>query len=174
MTSTTRGRGRPKGSEKDDGQVLTAIADLVLINPKLRPTTAMRRVRPKAADADIRRWQTKWKARKETLLAGAGVRAADAQRRHREDRTIERTKANIAAIGALHRTPSMLAARGIELGAAMKALDAYHKSPIMRALEELHNNPTIRLMREIENSSALRFTRENQKRISDLIRLGYL
>lgn len=74
-------RGRPVGSEIDDSEILNAIADQIVENPKLRPTTAMRRIAPKASGAQIRRWQSKWSNRKSEFISSASCRQK--QRRQR-------------------------------------------------------------------------------------------
>ena len=184
MSNSNKGRGRPKGSEKDDSKVLAAVADLILANSKLRPTTAMRRIKPKAADADIRRWQAKWKERREGLLSEAQVRA-DSARRHNEELATG-GKVGLAAMGGLLDTPVMRAACGISRSPAMKVLEAYHSSPAMRAMREIENNPTMRMMRELrdsptmrllrqmENSPAVRIAREHQKLMDKLKGIGFL
>lgn len=75
-----RGRGRPKGSGINDDREMRQIADMLLENPKLKPTTAMHRIlrdsRYEASTdtARIRRWQDKWKVGKELFLAEASER----------------------------------------------------------------------------------------------------
>jgi hypothetical protein len=58
----TRGRGRPKGTGRQgDVAVLREIAGLLLGNPTLKPTTAIRRVTVTDDPSTIRRFQVKWK-----------------------------------------------------------------------------------------------------------------
>jgi hypothetical protein len=74
MSDSKRGKGRPKGSETNDANVLNAMADMILADPGLRPTSAMRSVVPDATPAAIRRYQDKWKNRRDSLLADAQER----------------------------------------------------------------------------------------------------
>jgi hypothetical protein len=81
MTSPKPQRGRPLGSGKDDSRALALIADYLVRDSSLKPTTAMKRVMLSgkgwgATDATLlRRWQVKWKQHGETLLATARERA---------------------------------------------------------------------------------------------------
>src|SRR3546814_16376115 len=57
-----RGRGRPVGTGLDDGPTLNKMADIMVANPAMRPTTAMRRAIDKPGPSVVRRLQVKWKA----------------------------------------------------------------------------------------------------------------
>jgi hypothetical protein len=68
MSEDKRSRGRPRGSGKDDSTIMTQIANILVRNPSLKPTTAMRKILLTQEDSDpmndptvIRRWQRKWK-----------------------------------------------------------------------------------------------------------------
>jgi hypothetical protein len=75
MTTQKRTRGRPRGSGKDDSPYLARVAQLLLRDPSLRPTTAMKRVLATRKDWGVsdetllRRWQVKWKAQGQALIA---------------------------------------------------------------------------------------------------------
>jgi hypothetical protein len=73
-----RPRGRPKGTGKDDSAALNRIADLLVGNPSLKPTTAIRRIGVHN-ESDTRRLQVKWKASGAALLAAARVRKDEAK-----------------------------------------------------------------------------------------------
>jgi 2-succinyl-5-enolpyruvyl-6-hydroxy-3-cyclohexene-1-carboxylate synthase len=69
-----RSRGRPKGTGIDDEHHLIAVAVILLDNPKMKPTTAMRRrmIEVKVPDtkeaACLHRWQEKWKAGRDRYI----------------------------------------------------------------------------------------------------------
>ena len=178
MTSSKRTKGRPKGSEKDDNAVLAGIADRIFCDPALRPTTAMRQLRRKPTDAEIRRWQSKWKSRKDSLLADASVRA-EARAQREADRvsagTTHRTNlTRLAAMGGLLDTPVMRIARGLDVSPAMKAMEAYRNSPAMRLIREMENSPTMRLIRQLEDSGIMRMVRQQQQMAEKLSKFGYM
>lgn len=82
MSTHKRARGRPRGSGKNDAPHLALVADLIVCEPSLRPTTAMKRVMRSRKDwgaSDetlLRRWQVKWKAGAAGFLAAARDRAS--------------------------------------------------------------------------------------------------
>jgi hypothetical protein len=177
MTNLKITKGRPKGSEKDDNAVLTALADMIFANPALRPTTAMRHFRRKATDAEIRRWQSKWRDRKEALLALAAAR--DEAKRQRDTNrgsggSSRRTSlAELAAMGGLPDTRIMRMARGLDISPAMKAIEAYQNSPAMRLAREIENNPAVRLMRQLEDNGIMKIVRQQQEMADRLARYGF-
>jgi hypothetical protein len=81
MTTDKRPRGRPRGSGKNDTAFLARIADLLVRDPSMRPTTAMKRVMSSSEgwqeteETLLRRLQVKWKQQGETLLMAAHERA---------------------------------------------------------------------------------------------------
>jgi len=64
-------RGRPRGTGKNDEPTLAAIADLLVANSSLKPTTAIKRLLGRPTEAVVRRLQIKWKAHRDRLLRGA-------------------------------------------------------------------------------------------------------
>jgi hypothetical protein len=86
MATENRPRGRPPGEGKKDSPYLAQVADLVLSDPSLKPTTAMKRVMRNpnywgASDETLlRRWQVKWKANRTVYLAAARDRAESLRR----------------------------------------------------------------------------------------------
>lgn len=72
-----RPRGRPKGSGLNDLPKLARIADLLVLHPQLKPTTAMKRLGA-TDETTIRRLQVKWKAGAEAYMTAARRRVIDA------------------------------------------------------------------------------------------------
>jgi hypothetical protein len=75
MTIEKRKRGRPVGSCKDDSPLLARVADILLLSPKLKPTTAIKRVLALPDPSPIRRLQSKWKQGGSNYLQQANARA---------------------------------------------------------------------------------------------------
>lgn len=96
MTYDRKRRGRPKGSEKDDTKILVAIADMLTENPDMKATAAMRRIKRDASDAEIHRWQDKWKQRKTGLLAEAAVRLMRSNEKERRKKPSRRPEFRVS------------------------------------------------------------------------------
>jgi hypothetical protein len=69
-----RGRGRPRGAGKPDGPALRSIADLMVAEPDLKWTTAIKRTIGSQNPSAIRRLQVKVKEDGATLLEEARQR----------------------------------------------------------------------------------------------------
>jgi hypothetical protein len=86
MTIEKRRRGRPLGEGRKYAPYLAQVADLIVKDPSLKPTTAMKRIMHDRTDwgaSDetlLRRWQVKWKGEYEFYLTAARNRA-ESQRR---------------------------------------------------------------------------------------------
>ena len=76
MKTEKRQRGRPIGTGLDDSPELSALADVLLEFPNLKPTTAMRKILLRPSEAAVRRLQSKWKKQREGLLDEAEQRLA--------------------------------------------------------------------------------------------------
>lgn len=173
MTNMNKRKGRPKGSEKDDSAALMAIAEMILANPRLRPTTAMRRHKKKATQSEIRRWQVKWKERGEALLAQAQVRAEAHKAAQASVGSSRRLNiAELGRMGGFLDPSAMQAARGLDLSPSLKAFMAYQDSPTMKLMREIEESPTLRVFRQMENSGVLRMVREHQQMIDKLTKFG--
>lgn len=180
-----RGRGRPVGTGLDDGPTLNKMADIMVANPAMRPTTAMRRAIDKPGPSLVRRLQVKWKAGSAEYLAAAHARRAAAsapvparrvsaaysprmsrQLMQAQRKMQEALGPGLQAAQAMMTSPAMLAAqeaaRRLQESPAMRALEEYRNSPTMRALEEYQNSPTMRAIRELLDSPAMRAMRELQ------------
>ena len=171
MNSNKRSRGRPIGTGLDDGPTLTKVADMMVANPLLRPTTAIRRALAKPEPSNIRRLQVKWKAGKAGYIADAQARRAVASTPARRvsasysPRTgrhlMEAQRKMQEALGPGFRAAQeMMNSPGMR--AAQEAARRYQESPAMRAIEELQNSPTMRLIRELQDSPMMRAAREMQ------------
>ena len=71
MTIEKRRRGRPLDSCKDDSHLLAQVADILVSDRKLKPTTAIKRVLASPDPSPIRRLQSKWKQDGSVYLAQA-------------------------------------------------------------------------------------------------------
>lgn len=193
MNSSKRSRGRPVGSGLDDRPTLKKVADMIVANPSLRPTSAIRRALDKPEPSNIRRLQVKWKAGKAEYIAEAQARRAGASMPARRVSApySPRTGRNIVeahrkmqeALGPGFRaaqemmnSPGMRAAQEVarryQENPALRAIEEFRNSPAMRAIEELQNNPTVRLMRELQDSPMMRAAREVEK-VQRLINGGF-
>lgn len=98
----SRRRGRPPGSGKDDAPLLDAVADLLVSDPTLRPTTAIKRViytQKSTGTRDeslTRRLQGKWRAQADDLLQKARERRAPTATPDKQN-NIGKTMQNITA-----------------------------------------------------------------------------
>ncbi len=182
MTSQNkRGRGRPIGTGKDDAPTLSKVADLIVANPALRPTTAIKRVLDRLDPSIIRRLQVKWRAGKEEYLAQArsrrAVTVAPARRASvsYSPRTARQLMAaqramqdalggsHLASVQAALNDPGLRAMREVMSSPAMQeAMRRYQESPAMKAIEEFRSSPTMRAIEELHNSPTMRAMRELQ------------
>lgn len=151
----TKKRGRPRGTGKNDTPYLAQVAEFMVVDPKLKPTTAMKRViatrRNWGATDDtlLRRWQDKWKNVGADLLSAAKERAASKPIRSSGYRsspgygTVTET-ATMMLMRAIDDTPMMKAMRAIEESTTMKLMRE------MQRIEDLIDPPWQRKMREQE------------------------
>jgi hypothetical protein len=179
-----RGRGRPVGTGKDDAPTLSRMADLMLANPNLRATTAMKRILDTIDPPVIRRLQVKWRAEADRYLEQARARravAATPSRRTNAQYTPRTTRqlagaqraihdalgmSHLASIQAALNNPALRAAREMmgspAMLAAQEAARRYRESPAMQAIEAFRSSPTMRAIEELQNSPAMQAMRELQ------------
>ncbi len=149
MTNIKRQRGRPRGSGKDDTPSLIWIADLLVRNPSMKPTAAMKLLIKERKDWGatettlLRRWQVKWKANGDKLLAAAHESALP---RPPAVPTQFTTFSLMQALKAVESLPFFKIIRD--------AQETAEKSPWVKTMREMENSPFIRAIREIENSPA--------------------
>lgn len=186
MNNNKRGRGRPIGTGLNDSPTLAKVGDMIAANPKLRPTTAIKRALSKLDPSTIRRLQVKWKAGAAEYLAEAEARRAAASApipvrrasvpyfprtgRHimeAQRRMQEALGPGFRAAQELMNSPGMRAAqdaaRRYQESPAMRAIEELGNSPTMRAIEELQNSPTMRAICELQDSPMMRAAREMEK-----------
>jgi hypothetical protein len=142
MATENRPRGRPPGEGKKDSPYLAQVADLVVSDSSLKPTTAMKRVMRSRNDwgaSDetlLRRWQVKWKANHTVYLAAAHDRA-ESQRRAAAARSCVET---------LRQWDELL--KGLQNSPTLKKWD--------ELLKGLQNSPTLRqwdeMLKGLQNS----------------------
>lgn len=166
MSTDKRKRGRPTGTGKNDNLFLQRVAELLIADPRLKPTTAIKRVIYKRADQSeqdvtlVRRLQGKWKVVGTELLQAA---------RHRADqkaaadkivpvRTGQRATSRLydEAIGQLAITDTLSRmTRGLDISRSLqKAMNPLGDtmSKIMeqeRRFRDLMDPPALRAMREL-------------------------
>lgn len=163
--------GRPRGDGIDDERELAAMADMLLANPTMRPTTAYKRIVRRPEQSAIRRIQAKWRDRRETFLTAATERRAQAQAR-----TAARTVSSGSSGSSSMRLATEAAARRIdgfvaglafgrdvqtELSALATLRDAVDP-PAVRRLRELTQNPLANAMRAMDGHPSLRAMRAGQ------------
>jgi hypothetical protein len=160
-------RGRPKGSDlKSDTKLLHAVADLILADPALTPTAAIKKVVPEWTDTITRRLRGKWKAQSEALLEQARERREQRALRDAAYGTSSGTLGGIpSGASLLHflNSPAYRWMREIENNPVFKLQRELANNPLIRMQRELANNPAVRMMREIQNNPAVRFAREQQR-----------
>lgn len=187
MTSQ-RKRGRPKGSCIDDMPVMKDMADLMVSEPGMKPTTAFRRLTKSRNPSERRRIQMKWRlvglkllaeaearrahaigpsvASTELALIRAARQAAQAQEHMRIALGLDNPfysvfddwKKNSATIEAALEVGRL--ARQAFDSPAVKLAREFHDSPAARLAREIYDSPSARLAREMYNSPEMRLMRE--------------
>jgi len=170
MTSPKRPRGRPRGKGKNDTPALMKVADILVREPALRPTTAMRHVISTRKDwgaSDptlLRRWQEKWKQQGEALLA-------DTRERARPKLAPQPSFNQMAAIAATAQRAAMIDAATLRtVSAHMKAIKSVLESPVIKKWTDLNRftDPTMKLWADKNHwrdaiAPALRFSEEHRR-----------
>ena len=160
MVEIKRGKGRPKGSEKDDSLVLATIANAIIANPSLKPTTAMRQYNRRASHAEIRRWQAKWSERKLPLLDEAKVRVE--ARNCRSAAPGGGIPAGGNLLNDLAKASRYANGLGLDL-ATIKILQAtFEDGPMSRAMRGMHTNDLTTKVRALHDNALLKIARQVQ------------
>jgi hypothetical protein len=185
--NSKRGRGRPRGSGLNDTGTLMQIADMMARIPRLRPTTALRRIDPDVNQATVRRIQAKWREQGSRLLAEALARLRSrtqgtASSRPKVNRGFDYarrlfneglgvnapaplTVTQLAAAEVARRAQEIVAMATVRtsmMSSAMLTARYFADSPTMRAIREFHDNPTMRAIREFHDNPTMRAIREAQ------------
>lgn len=148
MTTMGKGRGRPHGTGLNDEPVLAKMADLMVANPKLKPTTAFKRVEAEPDASTIRRIQTKWKASGKRFLERAQSKVATA---------LANSKPLAQPVCDLSRLDKVaLAASGLPTSFGASEVYKMTNSPALQTMRDTYNSPTMRTMREIYDGSAMK------------------
>ncbi len=154
MGNAIRLLGRPRGSGKNDAPYLAKVAELLIGDPSLKPTTAMKRVIRGRTDWDandptlLRRWQVKWKADGPSLLCAAQKRV--------------RYQHRAASVGSSELLWTQ-AAKDFENSPWMRAIRATENLPIMRVIKDMENSPWLRAIRAMENLPIMRVIKDMEK-----------
>jgi hypothetical protein len=175
MTTEKRSRGRPVGSGKKDGGYLARVADELLANPKLKPTTAIKHVIYNRADQTerddtlVRRLQGKWRTSKAEHFDAAQKRLDSRQFEGVSVRQLVNTlrdpevQRSIREAGMRIR----LFAENIANSPAAKALAQFANSPMGKALANYADSPAAKRMAQLHNSPAYENMRRNLERIQN-------
>lgn len=159
MTDDRKPKGRPKGTEMDDSAMLATIADMLVANPDMKATSAMRRIKPQASDAEIHRWQDKWKRRKVELLKEAKARDAAAMRKKAERAPVAPTSVDMIRF-----------ASGLTGLPTLDPIWKFLKSPEMQAIQELYKNGTMKVIQDLKKPEmeAARRLAENARQAREM------
>lgn len=184
--TTKRGRGRPRGTGKNDTPYLTQAANFMVADPKLKPTTAMKRVIATREDWGeseetlLRRWQVKWKDAGSALLAVAKERANAKRdtayfpaREHGEMAAFHGFEGLAAMTAAFDESPMMKAVREIENSPMMKIMRDFENSPMTKAMRAVENSPMMKTMREAQRVQDM-IDPSSLRRVRDLLDPLYL
>lgn len=186
-----RRRGRPPGTGKDDSAVLREVARLRTSNPKLRPTTAMKRVVKDWTDTIIRRLQAKWRRDGAAFMAAAANRAmappvpqrhmgqhlelqvARAQRAMDEALGVARSPN--PSVGTLYRemkalkdSPATIAARALQTSPGFRAATAFREHSVLKLARDIADSSALRLARQLRESSLQRALDQQRKALKQL------
>lgn len=160
-------RGRPKGTViPADSRTLSAVADLLLREPALRPTAAIKRVVPDWTDSVVHRLRGKWRKQHGALLAEARQRADAREARRMSSASMPAGVGGIASYAAKMRafqdSPAMQVAQKMMNSPAMRLMCQMENDPTVRMLGEMQNTPTMRAIQAMQDSPLMRSIRQMQ------------
>jgi hypothetical protein len=159
-----RPRGRPRGSGIDDSTELARVADLLVRNPSLKPSSAMKRVMQDHQGREtpqtlLRRWQVKWKAKGASFLAAARDRASTPSY---APSPVPSDLNWMRLISDAQNSPWVQLVQEAQNSPLAKAMREMQNSPLAKAMREMQNSPLAEVMREMQNSPLAKAMREMQ------------
>lgn len=164
---TSKRRGRPKGSGlKGDARLLDKIADLILDDPSLTPTAAIKKAVPNWNETVTRRLRGKWKSQADKLLLQARQRLEEAAQL---DSAIRAPSSNHgssptgASLLQLLYSPAFQQAYEIERLPVVQIARSLQNHPLALLSRNLSENSTLRMIREIQDSPTFKIARELQR-----------
>jgi hypothetical protein len=174
MSQPKRSRGRPKGSQIDDRELLLRVAERIVANPSLRPTSALKLVHPRPKESLIRRFQFKWRMWGEQLLAevrdrvaprpvvassspvGRRLSAIELARRIADSPVLRMAR-------AWDDSPAMKLARKYQDGTVFRLARIGQDSPFLHKMAAMQASPLVKKMIEIQTSPAVQKMIELQR-----------
>lgn len=155
-------RGRPQGTTLEgDITLLATVADIMLRQPSLTPTAAIKKVVPEWTDTIVRRLLGKWRKQHETLLAEAHKRQEVASSRPTAAGSPIRTGMfNNLADAATMREPIDFS--NLRLAREME------NNPVMKLHREINDSPEVRFIQEVLNSPAFKVAQEQARILRSL------
>lgn len=164
MTSEIRRRGRPCGTGKNDTSHLRRVADLLIENPKMTATSAMKQIlrtdedNTATLESRVRRLQGKWRREKEVHLS-------DARARMRACTEVRRAQVSGARLNEIASALGVVQSGAI--AQIMKAA-SLAESPASRAFKMLHEDQE--RWKNLLDPSGIRKMLEQHRKLEDVIR----
>ena len=164
-----RPRGRPKGTEKNDGRYLDQVADLMVKDKSLKKTPAIARIveknfSPHEYSKMERRLLRKWNKTSAERLAAARERQAEARK-------------SVSHSGGGVQIGSVMAAMesSLGIGHALRAIQPSHLGSIGATM--LHQDQIAKQMDDLINPPGLHYLQEQERmmqRYRDMVDPPYL
>lgn len=164
---TSKLRGRPKGSGlKGDAKLLDKIADLILVDPSLTPTAAIKKAVPDWNETIIRRLRGKWKSQADELLPQARARMEHAVQLDAAISTPSNDHGSSptgASLLQILYSPAFQWSYEIERLPVVQMARRLRNHPLALMSRSLSENSTLRMVREMQNSPTFKVARELQR-----------
>ena len=164
---TSKRRGRPKGSGlKGDAKLLDKIADLILVNPSLTPTAAIKKAVPDWNETITRRLRGKWKSQADELLPQARTRMEHAVQLNAAIGTPSNDHGSSptgASLLQILYSPAFQRSYEIKRLPVVQLARRLRNHPLALMSRSLSENSTLRMVREMQNSPTFKVARELQR-----------